>query len=48
MFERVSLLLNDEDLNKFRNSNVLLVGLGGVGGACFEASRNNSSDLHSQ
>ncbi len=37
MFERVSLLLNDEDLNKFRNSNVLLVGLGGVGGACFEA-----------
>ena len=37
MFERVSLLLNDEDLNKFRDSNVLLVGLGGVGGACFEA-----------
>ena len=31
------MLLNDEDLNKFRNSNILLVGLGGVGGACFEA-----------
>ena len=29
--------MNDEDLDKFRNSNVLLVGLGGVGGACLEA-----------
>ena len=37
MFERVSLLIDDDELNRFRNSNILLVGLGGVGGACFEA-----------
>jgi len=37
MDERVKLLIDSDDLDKFRNSNILLVGLGGVGGACFEA-----------
>ena len=37
MLERSKLLFNEEQLNKFCNSNVLIVGVGGVGGACFEA-----------
>jgi len=37
MLERVELLLNKEEIDKFTNSNVLLVGVGGVGGACLEA-----------
>lgn len=37
MFERVELLISNEQLNKFVDSNILLVGVGGVGGACFEA-----------
>lgn len=37
MLERSELLFNEEQLNKFCNSNVLIVGVGGVGGACFEA-----------
>lgn len=37
MLERSKLLISDEQLNKFCNSNVLIVGIGGVGGACFEA-----------
>lgn len=37
MLERSKMLFSDEQLNKFCNSNVLIVGVGGVGGACFEA-----------
>ena len=37
MFERLKLLVGDENLEKISNIKVLLVGLGGVGGACFEA-----------
>lgn len=37
MLERVLNLISTEELDRFRNSNILLVGLGGVGGACFEA-----------
>ncbi len=37
MFERMELLLSEEQLNKISNLNILLVGVGGVGGACFEA-----------
>jgi len=37
MFERTNLLFNMDDLDKFFNSNILLVGVGGVGGACLEA-----------
>ena len=37
MLERSKLLFNDLQLNRFINSNVLIVGVGGVGGACFEA-----------
>ncbi len=37
MFERMKLLLNDEQINKLVNSKILIVGVGGVGGACFEA-----------
>ena len=37
MLERSKLLISDDQLNKFCNSNVLIVGIGGVGGACFEA-----------
>ena len=31
------MLINEDKLNKFINSHVLIVGIGGVGGACFEA-----------
>ena len=37
MLERSKLLFSDEQLNDFSNSNILIVGIGGVGGACFEA-----------
>ena len=37
MLERSKMLFSDEQLNKFCSSNVLIVGVGGVGGACFEA-----------
>lgn len=37
MFERVELILDKEKINKIENSNILIVGIGGVGGACFEA-----------
>lgn len=37
MFERMKLLLTDEQINKICNLNILIVGVGGVGGACFEA-----------
>ena len=37
MLERTNMLINDNKLDKFINSNILLVGVGGVGGACFEA-----------
>ena len=31
------MLVNEDLLNKFINSHILIVGVGGVGGACFEA-----------
>lgn len=37
MFERTNLLFEMNDLNRFINSNILIVGVGGVGGACLEA-----------
>lgn len=37
MLERSKLLVSDEELELFCSSNILLVGIGGVGGACFEA-----------
>ena len=37
MLDRVKLLIDDNRINKFINANILLVGVGGVGGACFEA-----------
>lgn len=37
MFECLELLLDENVLNNVYNSNVLIVGIGGVGGACFEA-----------
>ena len=37
MLDRVKLLIDDNKINKFINANVLIVGVGGVGGACFEA-----------
>jgi tRNA A37 threonylcarbamoyladenosine dehydratase len=37
MLERLELLFNDEEVSRFANASILLVGLGGVGGACFEA-----------
>ncbi len=37
MFERLELLLDNNVLEKVSNSRILLVGVGGVGGACFEA-----------
>ena len=37
MFERMKLLLSDEEIDRLVKSKVLIVGVGGVGGACFEA-----------
>ncbi len=37
MFERMKLILSDEQIDKLVNSKILIVGVGGVGGACFEA-----------
>jgi len=37
MLERLKLLIDDEQLLKVCNSKILVVGVGGVGGACFEA-----------
>ena len=37
MLERSKMIVNEDNLNKFINSHVLIVGVGGVGGACFEA-----------
>ena len=37
MFDRLLKLITNEDLNKIKNTNVLLVGVGGVGGYALEA-----------
>ena len=37
MLERLKLILKEEQIEKFQNSNILLVGVGGVGGSCLEA-----------
>ena len=37
MLERMELLVNNEVINKLKSIKVLIVGIGGVGGACFEA-----------
>lgn len=36
MLERSELLFSENELERFSKSNILLVGVGGVGGACFE------------
>lgn len=36
MFDRLNLLLNSENVSKMQNLNVLLIGVGGVGGMAFE------------
>ena len=36
MYERLYGLFTKEDLNKLNNANILLIGVGGVGSACFE------------
>jgi len=37
MFERINMLFDKSKKDRFVNSHVLIVGIGGVGGACFEA-----------
>ncbi len=37
MFERMEILLNNEQIERLKNLNILIVGVGGVGGACLEA-----------
>lgn len=37
MLERLELIVKTDKIEKFINSNILLVGVGGVGGSCFEA-----------
>ena len=37
MLERMELLLSKDNIDKIVNAKVLIVGIGGVGGACFEA-----------
>ena len=36
MFERTRKIIDDEKINKLKNTSVLLVGVGGVGGSCLE------------
>ena len=36
MFERTSLLIGEDKLNKIRNLNILVLGVGGVGGYSIE------------
>ena len=36
MFERTRKIIDDEKVNKLKNTSVLLVGVGGVGGSCLE------------
>ncbi|MDD6879015.1 MAG: ThiF family adenylyltransferase [bacterium] len=36
MFDRVERLIGKENLNRIKNTNILLVGIGGVGGMCLE------------
>ena len=37
MLDRLNLLISNDDIKKIQRINVLIVGVGGVGGACFEA-----------
>ena len=37
MLERMKLLVDDDIINRIKDLKVLIVGIGGVGGACFEA-----------
>lgn len=37
MYERIERILSKEEINNIKNLNILIVGLGGVGGAAFEA-----------
>jgi tRNA A37 threonylcarbamoyladenosine dehydratase len=37
IFERTSILIGDENLDKLKNSRVAVFGVGGVGGHCAEA-----------
>ena len=37
MFQRLELLVGNENLKKIANKKILIVGIGGVGGACLEA-----------
>jgi tRNA A37 threonylcarbamoyladenosine dehydratase len=37
MLERSKMIVSEDKINKFINTHVLIVGVGGVGGACFEA-----------
>ena len=37
MLERMELLVNEDVISKLKSIRVLIVGIGGVGGACFEA-----------
>ena len=34
---RLELIIDEDNFNKIKNLNILLIGLGGVGGSCFEA-----------
>ena len=36
MFERTRKIIDDEKIDKLKNTSVLLVGVGGVGGSCLE------------
>lgn len=37
LYERLSLVVGKNNLNKINNKNIVLIGLGGVGGSCFES-----------
>lgn len=35
-YERLSIVIGNDNINKLKNKKVLLIGLGGVGGSCFD------------
>ena len=37
MFERINILFDNNELERFLNSRIIIIGIGGVGGACFLA-----------
>lgn len=42
LYNRLTITIGNKNINKLKNTKVLLIGLGGVGGSCFESLIRNS------